>query len=84
MIATSTDAAGHAGVPGIQVGQIESRNFDLNASGGAGVVFRTSGWPTARSDIAWRHSDVRNVAYLYTRPFYKFLVELGGLGEDEQ
>lgn len=83
MIPASTDAVGHAGI-GLET-PVSIANFDLNASGGAGVVWRNE-FPSARwngEQYVWEHSDVRNVAYLYTRPFYEFLVELGGLGEDD-
>jgi len=36
-------------------------------------------WPVDRSDIAWRHSDYRDVAYLYTYDVYDNMVTEGGM-----
>ncbi len=59
------------------------RNSDLNAD-----TSRVNGWPAGRANDAkeemrgWRHSDMREVAYLYTYfPFDEF-VRIGGLKND--
>lgn len=45
------------------------RNFDM--------MNMKNGWPRGNAD--WLHSDIRNVAYLYTYKVYDKFVELGGL-----
>lgn len=51
----------------------EDRNFDM-------MTMKTDGqWP--RQDGQWKHSDIRNVAFLYTYEVFKEFVELGGLDQ---
>lgn len=63
-----------ASIPGMPV-----RNFDMMAS--------RNGWPESRTadpnaDLrGWLHSDIRNVAYLYTHRVYEKWIELGGLNQ---
>lgn len=61
----------------------EERNFDMN-----GGNFKVNGWPAQRDKILegteisdWRHSDIRNMSYLYTYKVYEKWIELGELNE---
>lgn len=38
-----------------------------------------NGWPVERKEGEWDHSDIRDVAYLYTFEVYLNFVSLGGL-----
>jgi len=52
-------------------------NFDLSSA-----VIRGEGepWPAERDgDLRWRHSDLREVAYVYTHGLYDKIVEVGEL-----
>jgi hypothetical protein len=58
-----------------RVTDFEDRNFDMN-------VQLKSGWPEERSrqnDYAWKHSDLKSVAYLYVHGLFDKLVEKGQL-----
>jgi hypothetical protein len=67
-----------AGSNPIQI--FNTRNFDM--------MSLKNGWPSTRVNIIegteltdWRHSDLRNIAYIYTRKVYEKFVELGGLNQ---
>ena len=41
-----------------------------------------TGWPASRGqDFLWRHSDIRDVAYVYVHRAYDQLVTLGNLAQ---
>ena len=53
------------------------RNFDMSAS------FR-NGWPAERvaeKNLRWRHSDFRQVAYLFVWPLYDQFKAIGQLDQ---
>jgi hypothetical protein len=54
-----------------EVRRFGDRNLNMNTS-----AFQ-SGWP--RTDTDWHHSDMREVAYLFTYKLFDKFVELGGL-----
>jgi hypothetical protein len=42
--------------------------------------YRLNLWPSSRdNDSGWRHSDVKNVGYLYTKDVYDYMVDKGDL-----
>ena len=54
------------------------RNVDMNTA-----FARPNGWPRNESTSVfgerWLHSDIKDVAYPYTYPVFKYLVQQGGL-----
>ena len=54
----------------------ESRDYNLNTS-----VFQSNGWgrESEQEDVAWLHSDIKNMAFYYISKFYSDLVNKGGL-----
>jgi len=68
-------AAFNSNIPGVP-----DRNYDM-------MTLR-NGWPPTRAKIIqgtelsdWRHSDIRNMAYLYTHKVFVEFVKLGGLDQ---
>ena len=50
----------------------DDRSFDMNAL--------QHGWPTSRLPRTdWRHSDIREVAYVFVHPVFNQFVNLGNL-----
>ena len=78
MIPAMSFATGFDAVEKLTVDAGETRNFDLSSA-----VIRGEGepWPAppVRNDKKWRHSDLREVAYVYTHGLYDKIVELGEL-----
>lgn len=52
-------------------------NFNMHTQGKNGGY-----WAVDRSDSRWRHSDIREVGYPYTKKVFDRLVNLGGLKND--
>jgi len=69
---------------------IPARTFAVgrNDTGGDTVIFNINmntedyqdGWPNSRGDnLSWRHSDIKNVSYLYNYEVYNYIVTEGDL-----
>ena len=52
----------------------ELRNEDM-------MNLKPNGWPSSRGNGDWLHSDIREVAYLYTFEVFDQIVGLGGLNQ---
>ena len=55
------------------------QSFDMDG-------YRSDNWPTGIRDPElqhrWLHSDIKNVAFFFTHPIFKKIVEVGGLRND--
>ncbi|MCW5548114.1 MAG: hypothetical protein KIT44_04050 [Opitutaceae bacterium] len=80
MIPAMSFATGFDAVEKLTVDAGEARNFDLSSAAIRGVG---EPWPAERGpEKKWLHSDLREVAYVYTHGLYKKIVELGELNRD--
>jgi len=74
MIPAMSLAAGREPVEKLTREAGEERNFNLNNL--------KTGWPAERgADKDWRHSDLRDVAFVYVKDFYKEFVRLAALSQ---
>jgi hypothetical protein len=53
-------------------------NFDMQAEGRTNQTM----WVVGRPDSFWKHSDLREVAYVFTKKTFDEIVTLGGLKND--
>ncbi len=76
MIPALSFAAGSNKLEKLNTGTIEDRNFDMNSIDFRGRDFQ---WTAERADSNWRHSDLKKVAYPYTKNLFTSFKEIGGL-----
>ena len=83
MIPASSNAVGHEGV-GMET-PVAIENVDMNdPNPGFGPYLRSNEhWPQGRNTMDWKHSDVREVAYVFIRQLFDYIVETGNLSTDE-
>ncbi len=73
IIPAETIAIGKARIEKLSRDAGQERNFDMNE------LFQ-SGWPSSRgNDNSWRHSDIREVAYVFNYKLFQTFIEIGGL-----